>query len=233
MVDIPPGEKVIFERGGLLRKVFITDKAVYKKGINSLERYDFNDILCMFCHEEHISHTGHYYVSRSINILLSNGRIVEFLSYTEGAFSSLARTLDMGKPVERTISEAIRKNLPPGRLLFYGDLPMPIVKIMEMIDENRSPEEIREELQRKAAELRESLKKETETPGGKAFLIAGSLFVAGVAALVLLALTYPLWLILSGSNLGISGILLIWLIFTALLAFRIYSHFKKLPEEQF
>jgi len=57
MVDIPPGEKVIFKWGGLLRKAFITDKAVYKKGIISRERYDFNDIICMFCREERISKT--------------------------------------------------------------------------------------------------------------------------------------------------------------------------------
>jgi hypothetical protein len=245
MVNIPPGEKVIFKWGGLTRKAFITDKAVYKKGIISLERYDFNNIICMFCREERISKTYYsdkdYTVGRSItikrriNMLLSNGRIVEFLSYNEGALSPLARTLGMGKTVERTISEAIRKNLPPGRLLFYEYLPMPIEKIMEMIKENRSPGEIREELQRKTEELRESMKKDAETPRGKAFLIAGSLLMAGLLAPVFVFLVYPLCLILAGSNLDIFDnlLILLWLIFTALLAFPIYSRLKKFPEEHF
>jgi hypothetical protein len=241
MVDIPPGEKVIFKWGGLLRKAFITDKAVYKKGIISLERYDFNNIICMFCREERISKTYYsdkdYAVGRSItikrriNMLLSNGRIVEFLSYNEGALSSLARTLGTGKTVEKAISEAIRKNLPPGRLLFYEYLPMPIEKIVEMIKENRSPGEIREELQRKTVELRESMKKDAKTPRGKAVLVTGSLLIAGVLAPVFVALAYPLCLILAGSNLEIFDILLIWLIFTALLAFPIYSRLKKFPED--
>jgi hypothetical protein len=244
MVDVPPGEKVIFKSGGLLRKAFITDKAVYKKGIISLERYDFNDIICMFCQEERISKTYYsekdYVVGRSItiirriNMLLSNGKIVEFLSYKEGALSPLARTLGIGKTVERAISEAIRKNLPPGRLLFYEYLPMPIDKIMEMIKENRSSGEIREELQRKTVEVRESMKKEAKTPRGKAVLITGSLLIAGVLALVFAALASPLCLILAGSNLDIFEdlLILLWLIFTALLTFPIYSRLKKFPEEQ-
>jgi hypothetical protein len=245
MVDVPPGEKVIFKSGGLLRKAFITDKAVYKKGIISLERYDFNDIICMFCQEERVSKTYYsdkdYVVGRSItiirriNMLLSNGKIVEFLSYKEGSLSPLARTLGIGKTVERAISEAIRKNLPPGRLLFYEYLPMPIDKIMEMIKENRSSGEIREELQRKTVEVRESMKKEAKTPRGKAVLITGSLLIAGVIALVFAALASPLCLILAGSNLDIFEdlLILLWLIFTALLTFPIYSRLKKFPEEQF
>ena len=125
--------------------------------------------------------------------------------------------------------------MPPGRLLFFEYLPMPFEKMMEMIKENRSPGEIREELQRKTVEVRESMKKGAKTPRGKAVLITGSLLMAGVLAPVFVALASPLCLILAGSNLDIFDnlLILLWLIFTALLTFPIYSHLKKFSEEHF
>jgi len=251
MVDIPPDEKVIFKQG-LLGKAIITDKAVYKKGIISpLERYDFNDIICMFCEKEYKevtyqSHPGYNgiehrtVVEKSIKMVLSNGKVVEFLSYPEqghsGATSDIlfliARIFGLERTTERVISEAIKKNLPPGKLLFYEYPPIPIDKIDEMIKEHRSPEEIRKEVQRMTEENIESIKKVYRSPVGKAISIALSLFFASALAFIF---AFPLGLFIGAQarldfNTGERILVLLWLIFTALLTFPVYSRMKKLPE---
>jgi hypothetical protein len=251
MVDIPPDEKVIFKQG-LLGKAIITDKAVYKKGIiSSLERYDFNDIICMFCEKEYKKRTHydsdhgtieHITVEKRIKMVLSNGKVVEFLSYPEGGHSGatsdvlflMAGTLGLGKTTERVISEAIKKNLPPGKLLFYEYPPIPIGKIDEMIKEHRSPEEIRREVQRMAEERIESIKKVDRSPMGKAINIALSLFNAGAMALIfaflLIFLIVETGLARLDFDTGERIFILLWLILTALLTFPVYSRMKKLPE---
>jgi biopolymer transport protein ExbB/TolQ len=173
---------------------------VYKKGIFSpLVRYDFNDMICMFCKKRYETVSSYdvdhgredrTVVTRVINMVLSNGKVVEYLLYPErghsGATSDLifltARMLSLERTTERAISEAINKNLPPGKLLFY-EFPPPMDKIDEMIKEHRSPEEIRSEIQRIVEERIEKEEKSFETPVGKTTIIILSLLIASAMAL--------------------------------------------------
>jgi hypothetical protein len=146
MSGIPPDEKIIFEHE---RKAIITDKAVYKKGIfSSLERYDFNDIVCMLSassyesetrynyltHEEY--YTGNRIVHVTVDMILSNGSVVNFLTYS--------RKYGETSEIEEAISEALADKVP-----FYTDvfnLPMTIHMIRKIIKEHHSLEETREKV---------------------------------------------------------------------------------------
>jgi hypothetical protein len=207
MVDIPPDEKVIFESGS----VTITDKAVYKKGIiSSLERYDFNDIVCVFCEivEHHFPaihydepppdkesdptwyHThstdkhekGHYTVSESVKMVLSDGKVLQLSSSSRSYSDDEYHFNDAYFNSDWSLS-LLGQNLPPGIIIkspvsWLASRCM-ISRIREMIKEHRSSEEIREEVPRIINECR---KKEEKIADFIGYLI-GAGFAAGAFTL--------------------------------------------------
>ncbi|MGB9779007.1 MAG: hypothetical protein ACPLW8_06330, partial [Candidatus Bathyarchaeales archaeon] len=251
MVEIPSDEKIIYKRG-LLGKFIITDKAVYKKGIISpLERYDFNDIICIYGEKEKETKTYHpdrdeespivsrkTTVTERIKMILSNGKIVELSSQAfaygslGGAFFEFADSLGpSGLSLE--ISKAIKRNLPPGKLLF---IPFNVSEdVIKMIKEQRSPEEIREELRKIMIERQKRVKELNESPLVKAINFIVLIVAAAVSSAVMSLMTcFIVELLLMGMQLHVPSSLLeslvlpVGLLFFILLMFLGYSRMRKM-----
>jgi hypothetical protein len=172
MEEIPLNEKVIFEKG-VLRKVIITDKAVYVKEIGKpVQRYDFSDIICMYVRPYPGKHSGiAVYLNEvrvdknrpkaNLELLLANGDSVMLISDVDKYNYRPFLFLKVENKLELQIGEAIDKNLLQDKILFIGYTIIP-QEIFEMIKNGEDPGLIREVLRESWERTMEDEKKRDE-----------------------------------------------------------------------